>query len=99
MLPLIRQLRAAVEQAGQAKRTYEAAVANHARLQEQRGDAKGRLDQAMKDAEEVPVLESRIALKRLGTPDDVAYAAVFLASEQAGYITGTVLNVSGGLYT
>src|SRR6266480_3574626 len=45
------------------------------------------------------VLESRIALKRLGTPDDVAYAAVFLASEQAGYITGTVLNVSGGLYT
>jgi 3-oxoacyl-[acyl-carrier protein] reductase len=44
-------------------------------------------------------LEDRIALKRLGTPDDVAYAVVFLASEQAGYITGTVLNVSGGLYT
>ncbi len=44
-------------------------------------------------------LEGRIALKRLGTPDDVAFAAVFLASEQAGYITGTVLNVSGGLYT
>jgi 3-oxoacyl-[acyl-carrier protein] reductase len=44
-------------------------------------------------------LEERIALKRLGTPDDVAYAVVFLASEQGGYITGTVLNVSGGLYT
>jgi 3-oxoacyl-[acyl-carrier protein] reductase len=44
-------------------------------------------------------LEDRIALKRLGTPDDVAYAVVFLASEQASYITGTVLNVSGGLYT
>jgi 3-oxoacyl-[acyl-carrier protein] reductase len=44
-------------------------------------------------------LEERIALKRFGTPDDVAYAVVFLASEQAGYITGTVLNVSGGLYT
>jgi 3-oxoacyl-[acyl-carrier protein] reductase len=44
-------------------------------------------------------LEDRIALRRLGTTDDVAYAAVFLASEQAGYITGTVLNVSGGLYT
>ncbi|MGZ8797082.1 MAG: 3-oxoacyl-[acyl-carrier-protein] reductase [Thermoanaerobaculia bacterium] len=44
-------------------------------------------------------LVERIALKRLGTPDDVAYAVVFLASEQAGYITGTVLNVSGGLYT
>ena len=38
-------------------------------------------------------------IKRLGAPDDVANAAVFLASEQAGYITGTVLNVSGGLYT
>jgi len=44
-------------------------------------------------------LEERIALRRLGTPDDVAYAAVYLASEQAGYVTGTVLNVSGGLYT
>ncbi len=44
-------------------------------------------------------LESRIALRRLGTPDDVAYAATFLASEQAAYITGTVMNVSGGLYT
>jgi 3-oxoacyl-[acyl-carrier protein] reductase len=44
-------------------------------------------------------LEERIALRRLGTADDIAYAVVFLASEQAGYITGTVLNVSGGLYT
>jgi len=44
-------------------------------------------------------LESRIALRRLGTVDDVAYAVVFLASEQASYITGTVMNVSGGLYT
>jgi 3-oxoacyl-[acyl-carrier protein] reductase len=44
-------------------------------------------------------LEDRIALKRLGTADDVAYAVTFLASEQASYITGTVLNVSGGLYT
>lgn len=43
-------------------------------------------------------LESRIALKRLGTVDDVSNAVLFLASEEAGYITGTVLNVSGGLY-
>jgi len=50
-------------------------------------------------AEARKALEDRIALKRLGTTDDVAYATVFLASEQAGYITGTVLNVSGGLYT
>jgi 3-oxoacyl-[acyl-carrier protein] reductase len=44
-------------------------------------------------------LEGRIALKRLGTPDDVAFGVVFLASQQASYITGTVLNISGGLYT
>jgi 3-oxoacyl-[acyl-carrier protein] reductase len=44
-------------------------------------------------------LEGRIALRRLGTGDDVANAVVFLASDQASYITGTVLNVSGGLYT
>jgi 3-oxoacyl-[acyl-carrier protein] reductase len=45
------------------------------------------------------VLEGRIALRRLGTVSDIAHAAVFLSSEEAGYITGTVLNVSGGLYT
>ncbi len=43
-------------------------------------------------------LEEKIALRRLGTPDDVAHAVVFLASGEAGYITGHVLNVSGGLY-
>jgi 3-oxoacyl-[acyl-carrier protein] reductase len=52
------------------------------------------LDSAAREA-----LETRIALKRLGTPDDVAWPVVFLASEQASYITGTVVNVSGGLYT
>ena len=54
-------------------------------------------DALAKEAKEK--LEERIALRRLGTPDDVAHSVVFLASEQAGYITGTVLNVSGGLYT
>jgi 3-oxoacyl-[acyl-carrier protein] reductase len=44
-------------------------------------------------------LTERIALRRLGTTDDIAYPVVFLASEQASYITGTVLNVSGGMYT
>ena len=43
-------------------------------------------------------LESRVAIKRLGTVDDVAWPTLFLASEEASYITGTVLNVSGGLY-
>jgi 3-oxoacyl-[acyl-carrier protein] reductase len=43
-------------------------------------------------------LTGAIALKRLGTVDDVAWAVLYLASEEAGYITGHALNVSGGLY-
>ena len=39
-----------------------------------------------------------IPLKRFGQPDDVAAAVRFLASEAAGYITGHVLNVNGGMY-
>jgi len=35
-------------------------------------------------------------IRRLGTPDDVARAALFLASDDAGWITGVVLDVSGG---
>jgi 3-oxoacyl-[acyl-carrier protein] reductase len=40
----------------------------------------------------------RIPLKRLGTPDDVAAAVAFLASDEAAYITGHVLAVNGGMY-
>jgi 3-oxoacyl-[acyl-carrier protein] reductase len=64
--------------------------------------APGFVQTAMTDAmtdDARKALEGRIALHRLGTTDDIAYAVVFLASEQAGYITGTVMNVSGGLYT
>jgi 3-oxoacyl-[acyl-carrier protein] reductase len=43
-------------------------------------------------------LESQIPLGRLGTPDDVAAAACFLASDEAAYITGHVLSVNGGMY-
>lgn len=38
-----------------------------------------------------------IPLGRTGTPEEVAHAVEFLASEEAGYITGHVLNVNGGL--
>ena len=41
---------------------------------------------------------SMIALKRLGKPEDVAAAVKFLAGDEAGYITGHVLNVNGGMY-
>jgi 3-oxoacyl-[acyl-carrier protein] reductase len=40
-----------------------------------------------------------IPLKRGGTPEDVANCAVFLASDQSGYITGQVLQVDGGMLT
>ena len=39
----------------------------------------------------------QIPLGRVGTPDDVANAVTFLASEEAAYITGHVLNVNGGM--
>lgn len=38
-----------------------------------------------------------IPLGRVGTPEDVAHCVAFLASEEAGYITGHVLNVNGGM--
>lgn len=41
---------------------------------------------------------SLIPLGRMGTDRDVAYAVRFLASEEASYITGHVLNVNGGMY-
>ena len=41
---------------------------------------------------------SRVPLGRMGRAEEIAAAVCFLASEEAGYITGHVLNVSGGLY-
>ncbi|HEY2352258.1 MAG TPA: 3-oxoacyl-[acyl-carrier-protein] reductase [Candidatus Acidoferrum sp.] len=43
-------------------------------------------------------LKARIPLGRLGVPRDVAAAIVFLASDEAAYITGHVLDINGGLY-
>ena len=42
--------------------------------------------------------EKMIPLKRVGTVEDVAWGVLFLASKQAGYITGHVLNINGGMY-
>lgn len=39
---------------------------------------------------------SRLPMKRLGQPEDIAYAAVFLASDEASWVTGTMLTVDGG---
>ena len=43
-------------------------------------------------------LLGQIALGRLGTPDDIAQAVLFLASPAASYITGETLHVNGGMY-
>ena len=40
----------------------------------------------------------QVPLGRVGTPDDVANAVLFLSSDEAGYITGQVLRVNGGMY-
>ncbi|RPJ66915.1 MAG: SDR family oxidoreductase, partial [Acidobacteria bacterium] len=42
---------------------------------------------------------AKVPLGRLGTPEDVAAAVAFLASDEASYITGQVLAVNGGMYT
>jgi 3-oxoacyl-[acyl-carrier protein] reductase len=43
-------------------------------------------------------LKARIPLGRMGSPREIAAAIVFLASDEAGYITGHVLNVNGGMH-
>jgi 2-hydroxycyclohexanecarboxyl-CoA dehydrogenase len=55
---------------------------------EQLGDLGARLKQAMIDS---------TALRRIGEPDEVAAVIAFLASDDASYVTGQTLNVSGGL--
>jgi 3-oxoacyl-[acyl-carrier protein] reductase len=47
-------------------------------------------------AEEQRALVEGIALKRLGTPEDIAAGVLFFASEYAGWITGQVLSIDGG---
>lgn len=63
--------------------------------------APGYMDTDMVKLMPEKVLESMInavPLKRLGKPEEIAAAAYYLASEEAGYVNGTTLNVNGGLY-
>lgn len=63
--------------------------------------APGFIDTDMtKDLDEALIqsMLNTVPLARLGKPEDIAAAVNFLASEEAGYITGTVLDVNGGMY-
>jgi 3-oxoacyl-[acyl-carrier protein] reductase len=63
--------------------------------------APGFIDTAMTavlSAEVKENLMKQIPLARLGSPSDIANAVVFLASDRAGYMTGQVLHVNGGMY-
>ena len=42
---------------------------------------------------------AQIPTGRLGRPEEVAAVVTFLCSESAGYITGAVININGGVYT
>jgi 3-oxoacyl-[acyl-carrier protein] reductase len=62
--------------------------------------APGQIDTGMTramDPEALRRVEAAIPLGRLGTAEDIAYAALFLASNEAGFITGATLDVNGGL--
>ena len=48
--------------------------------------------------EQRDALTAQIPLNKLGDPQDIANAVAFLASPEAGYITGETLNVNGGMY-
>jgi 3-oxoacyl-[acyl-carrier protein] reductase len=48
--------------------------------------------------EQKKTLQSQIALGKLGQPQDIANAVVYLASDGAGYVTGQELHVNGGMY-
>ena len=63
--------------------------------------APGFIETDMTDALSDEVKESilqGIPLKKLGRPEDIGEAVAFLASEKAGYITGTTLHVNGGMF-
>ena len=45
-----------------------------------------------------PLLEGQTPLGRMGTPDDIAWAAVYLAADESAFVTGQVLSPNGGLH-
>ncbi|MEM6275656.1 MAG: 3-oxoacyl-[acyl-carrier-protein] reductase [Pseudomonadota bacterium] len=62
--------------------------------------APGMIETAMTGAlnvDQKAAILGQIPMGRMGTPDEIAAATAFLASDEAGYITGTVLHINGGM--
>jgi 3-oxoacyl-[acyl-carrier protein] reductase len=55
------------------------------------------MTKALNDQQSAAILQ-QIPLGRLGQPAEIAAAALFLASSEAGYVTGTTMHVNGGMY-
>ena len=55
------------------------------------------MTQALNESQQELILQ-QIPLGRMGNPEDISNAVAFLASEDASYITGTILHVNGGMY-
>ena len=55
------------------------------------------MTRALSDSQQEAILQ-QIPLNRMGNPEDIAHAVEFLVSENAAYITGTILHVNGGMY-
>ena len=56
----------------------------------------GMIKPYLDDPQARKILEDRLPLNRIGEPEDVANAVLYLASDEANWITGTILNVDGG---
>lgn len=61
------------------------------------GPLKGRMTDTLQ-VEFVDRLKSGVRIERLGLPEEIAYAAVYLCSDEAGWTTGEVIDINGGLY-
>ena len=60
------------------------------------GFVKTAMTDALNDAQKTALL-SRIPTQRMGTPEDIAAAVVYLASSEAGWVTGQTIHVNGGM--
>ena len=54
-------------------------------------------DHALKRTKQREAILAKVPAARLGTPEDIAAAAVYLSSNEAAYVTGQTIHVNGGM--